>query len=68
MMKNNHWQYEGNAKYEGFCVDLLEKLSESLSFTYEIYRVPDGNYGSQNKEDGTWNGMIGEILAGVRAF
>ena len=47
--------------YEGYCIDFLKELARNLKFTYEIYTTPDGKYGAE-MEDGTWNGVVGEIL------
>lgn len=56
---------DGGAKsYEGYSIDLLNELSRVLKFTYYIYRAPDGLFGAET-ENGTWNGMIGEIIKGV---
>ena len=46
--------------------ELLSHIARELDFKYEMYLVPDGNFGKR-KEDGEWNGMIGEVLKGVRA-
>ena len=51
----------GSISYKGYCIDLLNELARHLKFTYEIYVSPDGLYGSET-ENGTWNGMIGELL------
>ena len=63
MMKNTDEQ--GNVMYSGYCMDLLEALSELMNFQYEIYEAPDGKYGrmSPNK---TWDGMINELYENVR--
>ena len=53
-------------KYSGFCIDMLEFISKKLKFRYEIYLVPDSNYGIE--EHGTWNGMVGEVYYGVSEF
>lgn len=50
--------------YQGFCIDLLEKLREILGFSYRIRLVEDGQFGGQN-EDGSWNGLIGELVSHV---
>ncbi|XP_054857751.1 probable glutamate receptor [Eublepharis macularius] len=46
---------------EGYCIDLLEKLSEMLHFKYKVGVVKDGKYGSMST-NGNWSGMIGEIV------
>ncbi|GMR50924.1 hypothetical protein PMAYCL1PPCAC_21119, partial [Pristionchus mayeri] len=62
MHKTNHYELSHNNKYEGFCIDLLTELSKDLGFTFSIHTVKDGSYG--NAKNGTWDGMIGEILRG----
>ncbi|XP_072018830.1 glutamate receptor ionotropic, kainate 2-like isoform X1 [Amphiura filiformis] len=52
----------GNDAYEGFCVDMLEKIAQKVGIKYKIHIVKDGNYGSKDAETGKWNGMVGEIL------
>lgn len=54
----------GNARYEGFSVDLLQRLSERIGFKYVIIPVADGKYGKPNA-NGEWNGMVGEVINGV---
>ncbi|KFM83024.1 Glutamate receptor, ionotropic kainate 2, partial [Stegodyphus mimosarum] len=53
-------EFKGNDKYQGFCKDLLDKLSEQFGFKYIITPVKDKQYGSE--VNGNWNGMIGELL------
>ena len=52
---------DGSISYTGYCIDLLNELARNLKFTYNIYSTPDGKYGIET-ENGTWNGMIGELL------
>ena len=52
-------------KFVGFIPDLLRRLSETVGFSYDIRLVADARYGDKNS-DGTWNGMIGELMRGVR--
>ena len=54
----------GNDRYEGYCVDLAKKLAAILGFDFIIRPVRDGRYGGQS-ENGTWNGMIGELIREV---
>ena len=52
---------DGAISFKGYCIDLLEELARNLHFTYDIYTTPDGNYGAE-AENGTWNGVIGELI------
>ena len=54
-------QKDGSITYTGYCIGLLNELARNLKFTYEIYVSPDGMYGAQT-DNGTWNGMVGEIV------
>ncbi|CAJ0584483.1 unnamed protein product, partial [Mesorhabditis spiculigera] len=64
MLKKNHFELDANQKFEGFCIDLLTELSRDLGFTYAVHKVKDGRYGNDVYGNGTWDGMIGEILRG----
>lgn len=50
-----------NDRYEGYCIELLEKISKIIGFNYTIKLVEDGLYGTQNA-DGTWNGIVQELI------
>ncbi|GMT36057.1 hypothetical protein PFISCL1PPCAC_27354, partial [Pristionchus fissidentatus] len=50
--------------YEGFCIDLLDKLALHLGFEYELNIVRDAKYGRPKANSTEWDGMIGEILNG----
>nr|XP_032800504.1 glutamate receptor 4-like isoform X5 [Petromyzon marinus] len=64
MMKPNHAVLRGNARYEGYVVDLAEELSRALGFSYVLSLVPDGRYGRREPGTRVWQGMIGEVLYG----
>lgn len=53
------------SELEGFCMDLLSQLSQKIGFTYDLHLVKDGRYGAMDTS-GNWNGMIGELVSGVR--
>jgi len=52
---------DDSISYRGYCIDLLNELTRNLKFTYDIHVIPDGKYGVET-ENGSWNGMIGELL------
>ncbi|KAI6219195.1 hypothetical protein M3Y99_01669700 [Aphelenchoides fujianensis] len=58
MLKKNHFELDQNSQFEGFCIDLLNELSNDLGFTYTLHL-----YGN-DVGNGSWNGMIGELLRG----
>ena len=64
MLKKDHHLYTGNERYEGFVLDMMDEISAMLKFTYELYEVPDGNFGSE-LPNGEWNGMMGQVMSGV---
>lgn len=66
MLRPNHQEMEGNERYEGFCVDMLKELADVLKFKYRINLVGDGVYGVSGT-NGTWTGMVGELISRVRA-
>ncbi|CAG7717456.1 unnamed protein product, partial [Allacma fusca] len=56
---------EINGTFEGYGVDLLNLLAQSLSFKFNISKVLDNSYGNpDNTSKYGWNGVVGEILAG----
>ena len=63
----NSKELSGNKRFHGFVPDVMNRLTDMLSFDYELYLIPDGQFGAK-MENGEWNGMIGEILAGVSQF
>ena len=56
-----------NQVYRGYLVDLLDALAKHASFTYSLRAVPDRQRGSR-RHDGTWSGLVGEIIAGVSIY
>lgn len=57
----------GNDKFEGFCIDLLKTVADSLGFQYELYLVPDAKFGAADG-DGNWNGLVRELMDKVCKF
>ena len=45
-------------------MDMMDTISKTLEFVYELYIVPDGKFGAI-QEDETWNGIVGQVVGGV---
>ncbi|XP_067207077.1 glutamate receptor ionotropic, kainate 2-like [Linepithema humile] len=54
--------FSGDARYEGFCIDLLKEIARMVGFTYRIELVPDGKYGVYDYETGEWNGIVRQLM------
>ena len=65
MFRHSSESYEGNARFEGFTVDLLTRLSKEMNFKFEIVLSPGNKYGSEDPNTGDWGGIVGEVIAGV---
>ena len=59
----------GEQHYVGYCIDLLNEIARVIDtpggFNYTVKTASDGLYGSIDA-NGVWNGMIGDLLRGVR--
>ncbi|XP_045175501.2 glutamate receptor ionotropic, kainate 2-like [Mercenaria mercenaria] len=56
----------GNDRFEGFTIDLLDRISRDLKFNYKIILSPNNEYGGPRGRDPSeaeWGGIVGEILA-----
>ncbi|XP_076628916.1 glutamate receptor ionotropic, kainate 2 isoform X2 [Colletes latitarsis] len=62
VMLKSRGNFSGNARYEGFCIDLLKKIAHMVGFTYRIELVPDGKYGVYDYETGEWNGIVRQLM------
>lgn len=52
MRKDSTEKLSGNDQFEGYGIDVIHEISKVLGFNYTIRLVPDGRYGSYNKETG----------------
>ncbi|KAH8403595.1 hypothetical protein KR222_002700, partial [Zaprionus bogoriensis] len=52
----------GNARFEGFCIDLLKVIAQQVGFQYKIELVPDNMYGVYIPETNSWNGIVQELM------
>ncbi|XP_023310629.1 glutamate receptor ionotropic, kainate 2-like [Anoplophora glabripennis] len=58
MEKQSASTLQGNDRYQGFAIDLIEEISKILNFTYIIVI---GN-ATGRPDYGEWTGMIGDVL------
>ena len=66
MMKKNSELLLDNDRYEGYCVDLAAEIAKHCGIRYQLRIVGDGKYGARDAETKIWNGMVGELVYGVR--
>merc|ERR1711994_1035183 len=62
MLKEDSSNRVGNDRYEGFFVDMLDKLAAMFNVNFELQEQADGRYGGRD-ESGNWNGMIGSVIS-----
>ncbi|XP_066907867.1 ionotropic receptor 25a [Halyomorpha halys] len=54
---------DGSARWEGYALDLIERLAESMKFEYQLITVENHMFG-QRFENGSWNGLVGMLATG----
>ncbi|XP_039755197.1 glutamate receptor ionotropic, kainate 3-like [Pararge aegeria] len=62
MQQQSAERLAGNARYEGFCVELIEQLARRLGFNYTFVEQPDGDYGTLDRASGQWSGMMRRLI------
>ncbi|XP_055331757.1 glutamate receptor ionotropic, kainate 2-like isoform X2 [Paramacrobiotus metropolitanus] len=67
MQKNDTETLIGNDRYEGFCIELMQKIAEKAGFNYTLVLVHDNQYGVAAEVPGSngkreWTGLIGELV------
>lgn len=67
-MLRSEGNFSGNARYEGFCIDLLKEIARMVGFAYRIELVPDGKYGVYDYETGEWNGIVRQLMDKVSVW
>nr|AZB49403.1 ionotropic receptor 8a [Heortia vitessoides] len=49
--------------YEGYCIDLIAKLAETMDFDYEVVTPKSGSFGKK-LANGSWDGVVGDLMRG----
>lgn len=65
VMMHRGKNYTGNARFFGFCVDLLEMIAKQVGFDYILDLVPDNKYGAQDPVTLEWNGIVEQLIKHV---
>lgn len=47
---------------EGFSIDLLKTLSSELEVDFQLYLVPDGQFGAFDDQKNRWSGLVRELI------
>ncbi|XP_072932711.1 glutamate receptor ionotropic, kainate 3-like isoform X2 [Epargyreus clarus] len=68
MLKESQATLEGNDRYEGFGIEIIEELAKMNEFNYTFDIQEDGVYGSYDAKTGKWNGMMEKIMDGRAHF
>lgn len=55
---------DGSEKWEGYALDLIERLAESMKFEYQLISVENHMFGKRF-ENGSWDGLVGMLATGV---
>lgn len=55
-------RYEGNDRYEGFSMDLIDAIARELRFQYRFELVPGNKYGAYDKVKKKWDGLVKQLL------
>ena len=50
---------------DGYIVDLLRHLSETVPFTFDLEKVKDGDGMGRRHRNGTYSGILGELIRNV---
>ena len=51
-------------EYQGYMIDLIDQLSKTVGFKYNLIKEPENKYGHRTKTG--WDGIIGAVLNRVR--
>lgn len=54
---------KGAPVWEGYCIDLIERLAQEMNFDYDLIE-PERKTMGMRLENGKWNGLIGDLVSG----
>lgn len=54
-----------DSTHTGYCVDLMQRLSQLTGLSFKLRLVSDGSFGTIEPRTKQWTGMIGELIRNV---
>lgn len=66
VMMHKSANFSGNARFYGYCIDILERVAGMVGFNYEIEVEESGRYGNYNHTTGEWDGLV-KVVAEKKA-
>ncbi|XP_037804779.1 glutamate receptor ionotropic, kainate 2-like, partial [Penaeus monodon] len=66
VMMHKSSNFSGNARFYGYCIDILERVAGMVGFNYEIEVEESGRYGNYNHTTGEWDGLV-RVVADKKA-
>lgn len=60
--------FNGKPMWEGFCIDMIQTLSNKLNFGYEIVTPTKGKFGRRDPKTKQWDGLVGDLVSGETDF
>ena len=57
-----------NEILDGYIVELLRHLSNTVPFTFDLQKVKDGDGMGRRHRDGSYSGILGELIRKVSAI
>ncbi|RVE41858.1 hypothetical protein evm_013502 [Chilo suppressalis] len=62
MRRESSERLAGNDRYEGFCIELIDKLANLLHFNYTFVEQEDRDYGKYDNKTKQWTGMMRRLM------
>lgn len=66
LVDNSSSRKTGNARFEGFCIDLVNEIARLRDFSVRFKLVEGGSYGGVDPETGEASGMVKELMEQVQ--
>lgn len=55
----------GNARYEGYSMDLIAGIAKIIGFKFKFHMTEDNKNGNWDEQTKRWTGVIGDLMERV---